>query len=184
MRDVFSVKAAAGKGSLTEEVAEAKKAGAGPSYYKSMINDYGRILAAKEVTPEIRAKFVQSLFGDPNSLQNIKEKSKAYTILTSPEVTKRMMEIRDAGDAESWEKYSTWAKNSFFQVFRQQVDNVKAHTALPWIDVSYNEKSNQFVVSPSPQGLTEIQKFPGARGQNPSVHDAVPVCCWFVHPVC
>jgi len=160
-KETLLVQAGSGTGSMDSMVKTAEAATGSrdnPGFYKSVINDYARILSDDKVTPEIRKNFVTSLFGDQHSLNVIKgpQKEKAFSILTSPDIQKQMMKIRDLGDTESWERYSAWVKSSFTQVHRELMQDVGDASSQRFLDVRFEGDKNQFKIYLTPEGTRQV----------------------------
>jgi hypothetical protein len=104
--------------------------------------------------PTIRANTARTMFnsGEVHFLQKM-PKAKQTDFLTqmaSPEMSKQ---IRAMNDPKLWQDYKNWTVNSFVNVFRNELRDVKDSVNREWYDVVYNPESNQFDVVPTAAGI-------------------------------
>lgn len=88
---------------------------------------------------------------------------KVFTKLTSPEMTKQMMTIRDTHPegAAIWKNYSEWAKNNFIGLFKQAGDDISSVKDRQWLNVNWNPVAKQFEVTPTEAGIKANSEYPG-----------------------
>lgn len=115
-----------------------------------------KILAAKKIFGEENMKMIFK-YRDADS------QFKAFSMLTSPEVTKTMLAAKDK-DPELWKSYSLWAQNSFAQSYRQLVNNLKGADSNVWLGVKWDSKAAQYTVVPTEDGLKKANQMPVGAG--------------------
>lgn len=109
-----------------------------------------------KVTPEVFRRYVRYMF-KPETLKmmstDVTPASRVhyFKTVTSPEVTRAMIQMRDAGDTESYQMYRSWVTTAFKALFREevgelmqfQIDNNK-------VDIQFDHKTNTFTTVPNP----------------------------------
>jgi hypothetical protein len=119
-----------------------------------MIQDSVKTLTSPKATPDMQSHTARYMFGPKNAdfLANVKpsQATEIYTRMVSPEMTKTMLQVKEH-DPEAWNLYKTWATDSFGALFRNLASSVQEGvTARPWVDVKWDAKGNQFVVTDNP----------------------------------
>lgn len=138
------------------------------------VDDKVNILTNPSLTPEMRANAARVAFNPENVnflnkfLSKDGSQMKVFTKLTSPEVTKEMIKLRDASpDGQAiWKNYSEWSKNNFIGLFKQAGDGITNSTNRNWLQVNWNPKAKQFEVSPTEEGIKANANVPGSAGHN------------------
>lgn len=134
--------------------------GVAKSWFNGIVNG----LSNPAAPPEITGSYAKKLFQDsPNFLSHFvrEEQSQVFNQLVKPEVTQRMQELGKS-NPDLWRSYSTWAKNNFGLVFKQSIDDINGVSDRAWMDVKFDPKANQFVVTPTEEGTREAYKNAGS----------------------
>lgn len=120
----------------------------------------------QELPPELLANYVEYMFGEEafGATQHLSmdARRKFFTTVSSPRVTKKMMELRDNGRPELWETYQKWVANEFKSQFKGDVAQIQDYVLNPDVfDVHYDPQrmAFEFVMNPelSPSEKLKIE---------------------------
>jgi hypothetical protein len=140
---------------------------------KSILNDNVNVILDKKTNPEIAQNFVNYLFSKDNGLQINKlpanAQSKVYSLLTQPEMTKRIK----AMDPGLFANYSKWASTQFINKATDLAASIKedmaGHEGL--VSAVFNTSTNQLELRASPSAQDSINNT--IQGGLPGVGEAV-----------
>lgn len=161
LRDIKLASRMAGESvSLSEDMRDASKLSVTKKEKNQLnfqlVKDSIATITSPQATPDVQSNTARYLFGPKNAdfLSTLKadQRTQVYTRLVSPEMTKTMLKVKEH-DQEAWNQYRQWAVDSFGSLFRDLAAGVsEGITQRPWIDVKWDGKQNQFVVSTTEQG--------------------------------
>lgn len=122
--------------------------------FTSLTGTAGDMLDNPQSPPDQIEKSVRFLYGADNYQFIARlpdyQKAQAYSMLYSPQRTKSMERIRDAGDINSWNAYVTSAKRMFGPTFRQSAMSMQQNSIDPnSYRVTYNANTHQFQFDPT-----------------------------------
>lgn len=110
----------------------------------------------KELPPQVLANHVEYMFGEEafgaTQHLSLEARKQFFSRVSSPQVTKKMMELRDNGRPELWEKYQKWVANEFKSQFQGDVVTVQNYVLNPeTFDIQYDPQrmSFEFVLNPA-----------------------------------
>jgi hypothetical protein len=150
--DTVSAQAAIGEGSVVSamELGEAKNQSA--DFYNGLIKRWENIAdqIGTDLPPEMVAQNVRFMFSDDASVVFSKmspdDKWSYYTRVSSPQVTKKMLELKAMGDTQSWNTYQTWTSRAFVGLFREELltlGNMNQDVNSPYT-VTWNDRIKGF----------------------------------------
>lgn len=142
--------------SIADTLGKIAEVGGKQTDYNAVIAQWQGIanqVTAGDVPLEVVQSYVQFMFG-PESQQvlaamNDASKFEYYKKVSSPQVTKQMLALRDNGDQDSWDTYQAWTVDNFRVLFQQSVQelqNMNTAGNLEGLNVRWDDKSNGFVI--------------------------------------
>lgn len=138
-------------------------------FTESMVDAHTSIINNPSSKPEAIKSAAKALYGADNApfLQEIKgayNKERAYNRLVNQTTFNKMKQIRDSGDADTYNNYVGWSKNAFPVLFRSAADTLSKTTSEQGLDVQFSPETSQFVLkSPSPND-------PSLNGKNRALY--------------
>lgn len=139
---------------MGEQVSKIKASGLSDAkVYKGLVDNTISALTDKTITPEAFEQFAKNTFGPANYnvFANFKQSEKLdlFNKLTSPAVTRRMIE-ESKNNPDLWNMYQGWAKSRFTELFRQEAANINVGiTSQDYAKISFDPKSERFVYTPT-----------------------------------
>lgn len=120
--------------------------------YKGVIQTFKNTLANPEVPEAYKVQAIDGMFrtNADSSLMKFDPGSRAQflKLVAGPDVSKLMLDRRNAGDEEGWQKYQLWVAQGFNSVFAQNVQDLQFAVTNPnAYSVQYNPGTNNFEVS-------------------------------------
>lgn len=138
--------------SVDQAFAEGEKAGMDKEYYTGLTERWANLINTTEaMDPKILQNNVNFMFGEQSLgvMARLDDKSKFeyFRKVSSPVVTKKLLELKNAGDIDSWNKYQSWVSTNFQGVFKLQVQNLQNQVTSPYMDVKWDPVQTRFVVT-------------------------------------
>ena len=121
-------------------------------------------------SPQLVRSFADKMFAPENqdfldSFKGSDNKFKAFTQLTSPQITRNIIDL-DKQSPGVLANYTHWATDNFFKVFKGEGDAVSGAKNLQYIDVNFDAKAGRFVVTTTEAGKAALSGTPSVGPHN------------------
>jgi hypothetical protein len=135
--DFSTTNAGLGNGSIVDALEKGEASGMKADYYNQLSESWAglaKMIDSGNVPLEQIQNYVQYMFGQESTavLSKMDSGSRVmwYTKVASPEISKYMMALRDAGDEQSWNTYQDWVKGSFANIFAQEMNGLESFNQM------------------------------------------------------
>lgn len=147
-----------GEEEVTQAFETAIAADAPAQFYDLMSkwNKWADAAIAGSIPSESFENFINGMFGqnadqimnNPKYFKNDESRFKYFAQVASPETSRKMIQLRDAGHDQAWRTYQTWVARNFTTLFMSKVGTVQSLVTDPQsrFDVKWNEQTSQFGV--------------------------------------
>lgn len=170
--------------SISDAYAKGVEASAGGDYYNGLITQWTKIadqVTKGELPLEVVQSNVQYMFGpESNSVlaaMDDASKFEYFRKVSSPQVTKQMIALKNLGDADSWATYQQWTTNAFMSLFQQSVQDLNAvntNASFDGLNVRWDGVSKGFVIKST--GMFGVGGFEApAREFNTALRTIAPI---------
>jgi hypothetical protein len=119
------------------------------AYNAAIVNHVAMLVENKDLPKENFNHLVDAMYGPENlnmlSKWSEGQKLSAYRTFTSPEVQKKMEEIKGS-NPQAWSKYRSWVNHNFAALFRTDLQNASEALGVHnYATLTWDEKNMQFV---------------------------------------
>lgn len=158
---------------------------------QSFVNAVETIGTEDELPADILEKYVEYMFSERNfgalDSLSIDARKQFLSRVSSPRVTEKMMELRDNGNKDAWDKYQKWTAHQFKALFRGDIASIQDRILNPELfDIEWNPKDLRFEVVENPdmspvtrRNITES----GEVGQIKKARDSINKAIQTIAPV-
>lgn len=156
--DYHHTQGALGSGSVTAAFADGEANAQPKEYYDGLIkswqNTVNEVVSGK-LPPEVIAGKVNFMFGQEAlnvmGMMTSESRYEYFKKVASPAVTKKMLELKTAGDVDSWNTYQNWVGSSFVNLFQSAVKGMPGIGAnASGVSVTWDGTTNGFKVTGDP----------------------------------
>lgn len=137
-----------------------------------LISDKATLITSKDSDDKTKVNVLKSMFDDPEGnfltkFPNAGDRFKAFQRMTSPEITKEALRLKDQ-DPATFEKYRKWSVNSFSTLLKTEANSIADIAKFNKdIDIGFDPKSMQYAIKTDLKPIDSVGSAVGALDTGP-----------------